>query len=108
MNTTTRGIALAATLCVVAGFAWAQGSAFEPARIVAGDLKWAPTPAGYQRANIAGDDKKPGLYVYRVKFPPGFKNVPHYHPDDRVVTVLSGTIYMGYGEKFDETAGMAL
>jgi quercetin dioxygenase-like cupin family protein len=56
-----------------------------------------------QRANIVGDDKKPGVYVYRVRIPAGFKIKPHFHPDERVVTVIAGTLLMGYGEKFDET-----
>ncbi|WP_415024325.1 cupin domain-containing protein [Bradyrhizobium sp.] len=29
---------------------------------------------------------------------------PHSHPDDRVVTVVSGTLYMGYGDRLDENA----
>jgi len=28
----------------------------------------------------------------------------HYHPDQRVITVISGTYYLGGGEKFDEGA----
>ena len=33
---------------------------------------------------------------------------PHFHPDERVVTVLSGTLYVGFGEVFDESAMKAL
>lgn len=44
----------------------------------------------------------------RVKFPPGLKVSPHFHLDERVVTVLSGTMYVGYGEAFDETRMQAL
>ena len=29
---------------------------------------------------------------------------PHTHPDSREVTILSGTWYTGYGEKFDPAA----
>jgi len=38
-----------------------------------------------------------------VKFPPGFKVMPHFHPDERTVVVLSGTWYMGVGEEWDES-----
>ena len=40
--------------------------------------------------------------VYRAKFPAGFKSPPHAHLEDRVVTVLSGTFYVGNGDVFDE------
>jgi quercetin dioxygenase-like cupin family protein len=55
-----------------------------------------------------GDDKKPGIYVYRVRFPANHKVQPHFHPDERVVTILSGTLYLGYGENFDESVMKAL
>src|SRR5881296_2103532 len=91
-----------ATLALFAVSVFAQSSALEPARLTPDELKWAPTPTGTQRANLAGDDKKAGLYLYRVKFPANFRNTPHFHPDDRAVTVMSGTLYVGYGEQFDE------
>ena len=46
---------------------------------------------------------KPGPYTIRLKFPAGFKVVPHTHPDSREVTVLSGTRYTGYGETPEAT-----
>jgi quercetin dioxygenase-like cupin family protein len=53
---------------------------------------------------LYGDPKKPGLYVTRVKFSAGWKDKPHWHPDEaRTVAVLSGTLYFGSGEKWDET-----
>jgi len=57
-------------------------------------------PAG---ASLYGSPSKAGLYVNRVKFTPGFKVMPHFHPDERTVVVLSGTFYMGLGEQFDES-----
>lgn len=37
----------------------------------------------------------------RMKFLPNTTNPPHTHPDDRQVTVLSGTWYLGRGDKLD-------
>lgn len=62
-------------------------------------------PAG---AVVYGDPTKPGLYVTRVKFAPGHKNMPHWHPDERTVVVLSGTFYFAYGDQWDETKLKAL
>ena len=75
----------------------------EIARLTPEELKWAPGPNGSSRAILTGDDKKSGTYAYRAKFPPKTRILPHFHPDDRFVTVLSGTLHHGYGEQFDES-----
>lgn len=73
-------------------------------------LKWTPNPAlaGSEIAVLAGDPKKPGPYVMRVKFPPNTSNTPHSHPDNRMVTIVSGTWYFGHGDKFDAAKGTVL
>jgi len=48
------------------------------------------------------------MYVYRTRFPEGFRNQPHYHPDNRVVTVISGTLHVAHGEEIDEPAMRAI
>jgi quercetin dioxygenase-like cupin family protein len=77
-------------------------------RIAPDEIKWEQGQLGVQRAHLVGDDKKPGIYVYRVRFPANHKVQPHFHPDERVVTILSGTLYLGYGENFDESVMKAL
>jgi hypothetical protein len=59
---------------------------------------------GMGQANLVGDPAKPGPYTIRLRFPDGYKLAPHFHPDAREVTILSGTWLTGYGEKFDEAA----
>jgi len=86
---------------------WGSSAQTEPlsaTRLAPDEFKWNPTPVGGQRVNLVGDEQKPGMYMYRVRFPANFKVQPHFHPDERVVTVVSGTLYMGYGEQFDESA----
>jgi quercetin dioxygenase-like cupin family protein len=72
------------------------------------EFEWHGIANGAQRVNLVGDEQKPGMYVYRIRFPANLRVQPHFHPDERVVTVMSGTLYMGYGEKFDESAMKAL
>ena len=103
MNIYVCRVACTAALAFFMTAAFSQGTTLEPARLAPEDLKWAVTPTGTPRANLAGDDKKPGMYAYRAKFPANFRNQPHYHPDDRIVTVLSGTLHVGFGEQFDES-----
>lgn len=49
----------------------------------------------------AGDRSKPGLYIQLVKWPPHTTAKAHSHPDERYGVVLSGTFYLGHGDKFD-------
>ena len=74
------------------------------------ELRWVPSPRvpGIETANVVGDVLKPGSLVYRVKFPPNFIVQAHTDPDERTFTVLSGTWYVGWGKKFDESKLMGL
>lgn len=65
-------------------------------------LKWNPGGPGIQTAIVLGDPTKPGVYVQRLRFAKGTRINPHMHPDERVAVVLSGSMYFGYGETFDE------
>ena len=73
-------------------------------RLAPDELAWVEAGGGVARVDIAGDRTKEGMYAYRVRFPQGFRNEPHFHPDDRVVTVISGTLHVGFGERIDESS----
>jgi quercetin dioxygenase-like cupin family protein len=66
------------------------------------------TASGFEQAILFGDPSKPGLYVLRVRFPPGFHSNPHYHSLDRHVTVIKGVWWMGVGEKLDISKAVPL
>ena len=77
------------------------------------DLKWGPgpdsLPPGAQMAVVSGDPGKAGVpFVIRAKLPDGYKVPPHFHPTDENVTVLSGSLLIGMGEKWDEASMKAL
>jgi hypothetical protein len=76
------------------------------------DVKWqegpASLPKGTKMAILEGDPAKAGPFALRLKLPDGFRVMPHTHPKDERVTVLSGTLYLGEGAKFDEKAAKAL
>ena len=76
------------------------------------DVKWqdAPPslPKGAKVAMLEGDPGKEGAFVMRAKMPDGYKIPPHTHKKDERVTVLSGTLYLGMGGKYDEKQGNAL
>jgi quercetin dioxygenase-like cupin family protein len=66
-------------------------------------MKWNPAPfPGIAIAVAAGNPTASGMYAIFVKFAPGAKALPHTHPDQRIVTVLSGTIHVGIGPEIDQ------
>ena len=60
--------------------------------------------AGNANAVLYGDPSKPGLYIVLVKWHAGHMSHPHFHPNDRFITVISGTWWVGTGTKFDREA----
>lgn len=66
--------------------------------------QWEKTPLGEQ-LKVIGDQTKPGPYVFLTKPRParGAATQPHTHPDNRTYSVISGTWYVGFGTKFDES-----
>lgn len=80
-----------------AGLAAAQGDAPRP--ISPDKLRWISPPAvpGLQATWMLGSERGSGLYLLRVKLAQGTKVPLHTHPDERNTTVLSGTLYVGFG-----------
>jgi quercetin dioxygenase-like cupin family protein len=93
---------------MAAGAAAAQGNV----ALTPDEMKWssqgALALAGMEQVVLVGNPGKPGPYTLRLRFPAGYKLAPHSHPDSREVTILSGTWYTGYGEKYDVAALKAL
>ena len=78
-----------------------------PAAVTWGDAP-PSLPPGAKLAVISGDPSKAVPFVIRAQMPAGYKIAPHWHPTDENVTVLSGTVALGMGEKFDEPAMTSL
>ena len=72
------------------------------------DWKSPPNNAGFQQAIMAGDPSQAGLYVVLLKLLPGHMNHPHFHPNDRFITVIKGTWWVGTGTKFDPDSTVPL
>jgi len=84
--------------------AWAQ--------VNPGDLKWGAAPpifpVGARMAVLSGDPGKTGMFVIRLQMPPGYKIPAHNHPTDEYVTVVSGDLSLGMGDKLDPTMSAKL
>ena len=66
------------------------------------DIAWVQrrTSPDVFYAGIYSDPARPGPYAFRVRAQAGHRLAPHTHPDERTVTVLSGTYWSGVGETF--------
>lgn len=65
------------------------------------DLQWKGSPDGLEKLVLAGDPSKPGLYVILVKWYAHHNSRPHFHPNDRFITVISGTWWVNTGRHYD-------
>lgn len=62
------------------------------------DVKYAE---GATSVVLMGDPNKPGMYVVQNTFKPGRGSRPHYHDQDRYVTVIKGTWWVSLGPESD-------
>ena len=107
---------LTIVICCLGAASIASGSGAETGTdamaLTPSEIKWQAQGglalAGMEQANLVGNPSSPGPYTVRLKFPAGYKLAPHTHPDHREVTILSGTWYTGYGEKFVQATLKAL
>ncbi len=74
------------------------------------DLKWRDPAdkAGTNQAVLFGDPAKPGLYIVLNKFKPGNFSRPHFHPNDRHITVVRGTWWIATGNHWDKNRMVAM
>jgi quercetin dioxygenase-like cupin family protein len=111
---------LSISLLVISAMAWGQTSATkttkaktaatasaQPVVMNLDTMKWGPAPPelppGSQLTVLEGDPSKAAAYTVRLKMPDGYKIQPHWHPTVEHVTVLSGTLKVGMGAKWDDS-----
>src|SRR5206468_2179522 len=80
-------------------------------------LKWgepilpgSALPAFERGAKVAilqGMPGQAGPVVVRLKFSANYRVAPHWHSTDKIITVLSGTLYAGMGDKIDRDQSLA-
>lgn len=100
-----------ATLMMIAGVDMSAAFAAEaPLTVRPENLQWFRPPGNpaLEGAWIIGGDQKSGAYILRVRLAAGGRIPPHTHPDERNSSVLSGTLYVGFGTTFDEAKMIAI
>lgn len=76
-------------------------------------VEYGPAPSfvvpGAQLAVLEGNPlATSGDYTIRLKMPDGYRIAPHWHPKRENVTVISGTLKFGMGDRFDENSMTSL
>jgi|SRR5690348_9728206 hypothetical protein len=75
-------------------------------------MKWGdapPTlPKGAKLAVLQGDPSKPGPFTLRLLAPKNYRIAPHWHSQTENLTVISGTLYLGMGDKMNMKSARAL
>jgi quercetin dioxygenase-like cupin family protein len=69
-----------------------------------------PNAPGVQYVDVEGSISSPGPFLARVRFPGGIDTPPHRHAAPFIDrnTVISGTLFVGIGETFDKSKGIAV
>ena len=107
-------IAMGVLACgAFAATAIAQGTGSAHTFITPTDIKWGEAPPslpkGAKIAVLQGDPSKAGPFVIRLLAPAGgYKIAPHWHTNDEQLTVISGMLYIGLGDKFSKRAARAM
>lgn len=109
------GLAALAAVLVPLSAAHAAGTApagHDHALQSLASANWGPAPpflpAGAQIAVLAGNPMAAEPFAVRLKFPAGYVIPAHSHPTDENVTVVSGQLFMGMGDRVDRGAARPL
>src|SRR5438874_8267111 len=107
------------TAALVKARGQAKGVAKPHVMVAPEEVNWQPIPPGWadgppssgytlghsEVAIIEGDPTKEGApFVIRIRSTPGTQLPPHWHSIGENITVLSGVLCVGMGDKFDEHA----
>jgi quercetin dioxygenase-like cupin family protein len=92
-------------VCALSAYAWSAVAYGQPGASGLKFLALQPEdlrPAdGATQVVISGDPSKPGMYVVQNTFAPGRTSRPHYHDQDRYITVIKGTWWVSLGPESD-------
>ncbi len=103
------GMAIVATMLALPMASWGQMNGHR--MVLPNDLAWSDVPSlppGAKIAVIEGPMSEAVPFTLRLKFPAHYQIPAHWHPAVERVTVLSGTFYMGTGNRLSRENSMAV
>jgi hypothetical protein len=100
---------LALSLAFTAGPVFAQST---HVLVLADKVQWGPAPpvlpGGAQIAVLEGNPSEKGSITLRLRFPANYNVPAHWHSMTERLTVLSGALHVGMGDKLDRHASQTL
>jgi quercetin dioxygenase-like cupin family protein len=75
----------------------------EKARMILPPVRDTLLASGRRNIYLVGLRNKPGFFIERYIFPPGYKGMPHVHNSDLYVTIISGVAHIVEDKVFDTT-----
>jgi hypothetical protein len=111
ISLTLRRLLLGVTFAMFVSFASANTADVDSKALayrLPGQIAWVESPAGSSQAILFGDPSKPGMYGILNKWHPHHMSRPHFHPNNRYITVISGTWWVGTGSKYDPAGTVAM
>ena len=102
------GLVLAQTVKKKTGTTTSKASTTPTGVIATPDkITWGDPPPvlapGARMAVLSGNPNGTGEFVVRLKMPDGYKIMPHWHPTQEDVTVISGELRAAMGDKWDDS-----
>jgi quercetin dioxygenase-like cupin family protein len=91
----------AGTFLLIGPLAFGQGVKPDAHGFIAVQPEGMKPAEGATQIVLAGDPSKPGIYVVQNTFAPGRGSRPHFHSQDRYVTVIKGTWWVALGPDAD-------
>jgi quercetin dioxygenase-like cupin family protein len=95
---------------LILGSVSSQQAQLQPKVVTPNSLVWSSPPnwPHIKSVWVLGAESRPESYALRVILMKGGRIPPHTHPDTRYSTVLSGTLYVGFGEVVDDSKLVAV
>ena len=101
VRSTARWVLCAATVFTLAGASSSMQEAVPLSKFRATTPEEMRPAEGSTQIVLLGDPSKPGPYVVQLTFAPGRGSRPHFHDQDRYVTVMKGTWWVALGPDSD-------
>jgi Domain of unknown function (DUF4437) len=113
MNVTRRAIVQVASIALSLTATVPPAFAQAPHVLVPADkVQWGPAPpalpAGAEISVLEGNPSEKGTVTLRLRFPANYNIPAHWHSMTERLTVLSGALNVGMGDKLDRQASQAL
>lgn len=77
----------------------------KPITIKDSALKWLTLASApkLKYAILTGDPEKTGFFIIRLKLPKDYQDIVHEHDLPRYDTIISGALFVGFGDKIDKS-----